>query len=223
MQHAPMRIASVHIMRTGGTFANTYLSSVMRDGWNVRISWFEGLQRDWTDEEIRGFAGVEGRVYVHNHVKNWPRSLVEEYQKAGFFVFSFVRPIGDQLCSLYHWLSARDGNPSATLLDEFISRQISRDTCMGIDYTHWEIPQYWPILDYVAPFSIEAFSQFVEDTLGLPWQPNPRATVRANCSDSRGYAHYCQTGQISESTQRAILESRFHQRFESVCNSPKIR
>jgi len=210
------RLAFVHIMRTAGTFVNGFLPRILGSDYEIRNSWNDGLERDWTKTEILAFSEFEGPLFVHNHVVSWDVESVETYKRAGFFLFTFVRDVGDQLCSLHFLLKKRNGIPDEMSLDEFIRIQISAGQVAGIDYRHWQIPPHWPALDYVAVFSEGAFRRFVSDTLGLSLQPGADWQANRNASQNLGYGHYCTTGEISPDTQRFVAESHFQRRFLAV-------
>jgi hypothetical protein len=219
----PKRLAFVHIMRTGGDYVNTCLCQLLGDEYQLQQSWLDGLERDWTRRELVAFAELEGPVFVHNHVVNWDVECIEIYKRAGFFLFTFVRDVGDQLCSLYFWMKERDGIPADLSLDEFIRLQVSRIEISDIDYRHWEIPPYWRKLDDVAVFSEVALARFVEGTLGSHWDSHVALTAHRNESQNLGYCHYCGTGQIDAETQRLVNESDSRRRFLAIRGSSRVR
>ena len=198
---------------------STCLCRLLGDECQLKHSWLDGLERDWTRQELLAFAQLKGPVFVHNHVVNWDLKSLETYKRGGFFLFTFVRDVGDQLCSLYFWLKQRDASSSQVTLDQFIRLQISGGQISGIDYRHWEIPTYWPKLDYVAVFSREALVRFVEETLGSHWDSNATLVGHRNESQNRGYCHYCGTGQIDAETQRLVAKSDFQRRFLAIRDS----
>jgi hypothetical protein len=130
----PRKIAFVHLMRTGGVTACVVLDRVLRQSHRIRTSWAEGLERDWTADEIDRFAACEEPVFVHNHVASWTPHQIVTYRRAGFFLFSFLRPVGDQLCSLYHWLRQREPLEMSLSLDAFLQLQLRQAMCLGIDW-----------------------------------------------------------------------------------------
>jgi hypothetical protein len=204
-------------MRTGGTFVNCYLSDLLsRSRYTVRISWFEGLERDWTEAEMRDFARGGDPTYVHNHVRNWDRPLLQLYHDAGFFIFSFIRPVGDQLCSLY--CRARDSGEDldGITLDGFIQSQVVGETCLDVSFRDWQVPDYWPLFDYIGLFSEVEVIRFLENELGLPWCPETEWAAPVNVTSNLGYRHYCQCGEIRPETQRLVACSVHQRRFEYV-------
>ena len=105
---SPPRAAHVHIMRTGGTWFWGHLAeSIEVHQARICDSWRDLYGRDWTAEEMHAFCERPGQQLVHNHVVSWDRDLVHCFQQSGHFVFAFVRPLGDQLCSLYAWAKAK--------------------------------------------------------------------------------------------------------------------
>ena len=115
------KLAFVHLMRTGGTYVNARFAQCYSPA-DYHNSWYKALDRDWTPEELTAFLITDRPSYVHNHVFNWNASLIRAYQQQGFYVFSFIRDPGDQLCSLYFWL--RTIVPVDLTLDEFLQCQL---------------------------------------------------------------------------------------------------
>lgn len=85
----PRHVAFVHVMKTAGTFVDTYLRSrvLARRGYHIDNSWPHGRQSDWTAEELEGFRAVDAgtALYVHNNVGNWPDDIVRRYLDDGWF------------------------------------------------------------------------------------------------------------------------------------------
>lgn len=213
---AQLRLAQVHVMRTAGTFASAYLSHKISATHQIHNSWFEGLERDWTRAEMEAFADRDGPIFVHNHVVNWDEALVKRFQDAGFFVFAFVRDVGDQLCSVYNFAQSRDRDITQPPLDQFLVRQISGGTCWGLSFRDWAIPEYWPRLDFIHMFSPKLFERFVTQELDLFVDADEMWARPINQSANPGYQSYCERGEISPRTKRMIGESIYQQRFETV-------
>ncbi len=213
---SPPRLAFVHLMRTAGTFVSASLNHALASTHQVHISWFQGLHRDWTREEMQAFAQQKGALLVHNHVASWDQALVQEFQVAGFFVFAFVRDVGDQLCSLYHLAKLRGAKTKHIPLEEFLKAQLTGEACFGITTNDWAIPTYWPKLDFVREFSPETFRQFVTKTLSLSWDASSAWSQPVNQSQNPGYQACCDRGVISRETQYLIQTSPAQQRFLAV-------
>ena len=216
MTTAPEKIACIHLMRTAGTFVNAYLAKELSGTHRIRVSWFEGLRRDWTDQEIRTFADDDSRQYVHNHVASWTNELLEHLKSAGFFTFAFVRDVGDQLCSLFALAHKRGAKLGGLTLDAFIQRQLDGESVCGIDASHWAIPTWWETLDFIQPFSDESFENFITDQLALPWNRTTAERAFRNQSSNPGYAEHRQRVDIKPATHDAVLNSEFHRRYELV-------
>lgn len=207
------KLAFVHIMKTAGSYVDRCLREQVLQRhkvrrWRnhvIRNSWQQGLGRDWTDDELRAFLALpHRRVYVHNHSVNWSEDLVRAYADAGYSTFSWVRHPGDALCSFYHW-RMRKGPPLEWSLDALLRQTIDAGR-------PWEIPEWWERLDFVAPFSQEAFERFVQAGFGVA----VGGLERTNASDNRGYEHYRTTGEISEEAHLALEASRQMRMFREI-------
>ena len=208
------RIAFILIMKTAGSFVGRYLRShvLVRHrlrrwrNYTMRNSWALGLERDWTEDELRRIlAASDRRMYVHNHVDGWSKALVEAYQAKGYFTFAWARHPGDTMCSFFHWRQSRAGATSETL-DTFIRNHVDSGR-------PWETPDWWETLDFIEPFSTEAFARFLEERFKVKFV----ARDRVNKSANEGYSQYLATGAISQDTH-ALLESSEQMRiYREVC------
>ncbi|NRA94568.1 MAG: sulfotransferase family 2 domain-containing protein [Planctomycetes bacterium] len=209
------KLAFVHIMKTAGSYVDRYLCDkvlgrhTMRRWRNhvIKNSWRDGLDRDWTEDELRGFLALtDRRIYVHNHSVSWTEELIRDYGDAGYCTFSWVRHPGDALCSFYHWRIEQDGPPVESL-DEFVRAQIDAGR-------PWEVPSWWELLDFVAPFSQAAFEAFLTSRFGVGVDdPN-----RVNKSANEGYDHYRETGEVSDETHELLEASRHMRIFTEICH-----
>lgn len=213
MSKVPRKIACVHLMRTAGTFINGYLAAELRPTHSIRVSWFEGLERDWTASEMQAFAEQDQPQYVHNHLASWDEELVDTFKSAGFFMFAFTRDVGDQLCSLYSLAIKRKANLDGMTLDTFIQRQLNGEAVCGIDASHWAVPSWHTKLDFCAEFTPEMFRSMVESHLGLPWNAEVAGRSHRNATHNRGFDWYCQNGDIRQETRDSVLHSIHHRRL----------
>ena len=216
MSETPDKIAHVHLMRTAGTFVNAYLAKELRNTHDIKVSWFDGLGRDWYPEELLGFLESGGPVYVHNHLAGWSRELVNRFNDAGFLTFAFVRNPGDQLCSLFGLIEQRNANSSSLTLDEFILRQVRGEEIFGIDHHHWAIPSWWEEIGSVTEFNEEAFSGFVQTQLDRAWKPQLAAEAARNHTGNRGFDWHYRAGDIHPSTRHTLDRSEFQERYRAV-------
>jgi hypothetical protein len=213
----PNRIAQIHLMRTAGTTVSAYLGDVLSNsGYEVCNSWFDGLERDWTPCEMASFCDSNDSIFVHNHVRSWTRRLVDLYQACGFFVFAYVRPIGDQLSSLYCWARDRTQSDFKIGLDEFLQQQLRGEESSGLSYRDWAIPEYWAQLDFVESFSQSSFRHLVQEALAQPWDCRSKWAQTHNASDNPGYEYLCTRRLIGKETQLLLAESVYQQRFEAI-------
>ena len=207
------RLAFVHLMRTAGTFVNAWMAAQYQScHQSFHNSWAQGLERDWTPSELRGFLRRTGSQYVHNHVLHWDGELVDEYRRHGFRVFTFVRHPGDQLCSLYNWLHERLGGEIS--LEEFLVAQLSSQSCMEVSPADWAIPDYVHRLDEVFCYEAGIEAQL---KLLLPRCVVGQATMGVvNGSSSPGFAVCCEQGLISSTTAELLNGSDHMLRYRRI-------
>ena len=201
-------------MKTAGSYVDRYLcGEVLRRHtlrrWRnhvIKNSWRDGLDRDWTEDELRGFLDLaDRRIYVHNHSGGWTEDLVRSYRDSGYYTFSWVRDPGDTLCSFYHWRIEQDG-PPAESLDAFVREQVDAGR-------PWEVPSWWEHLDFIAPFSQAAFETFLASAFGV----RARAVERVNKSTNKGYDHYRETGEVSDEAHGLLEASEQMRVFREIC------
>jgi hypothetical protein len=223
MGASPTQIAQLHVMRTAGTTVSAYLCHALsRRGYRVCNSWFDGLERDWTVDELTEMAHFDAPIYVHNHVRHWTAELVDLYRRRGFLLFTFVRPLGDQLCSLYYWARCHDPEAVQVDLDTFIRRQLRGETLADFDFRDWMIPEYWRRLSFAGVFSEESFKRFLGSQVRIDWEPESMWAQPINRTENPGYEHCCEQGMVSPPTQRLIASSEFQKRFEAVARRESV-
>lgn len=213
----PQKIAFVHLMRTAGTFLNGYLTRELRTTHRLRISWFAGLQRDWTAAEVQAIAAATEPTLLHNHVVSWTPNLLRQCRSSGFFIFMLIRHVGDQLCSLHRFACNRNEDARRLSVDEFVSRQLDGETLWGLDHRHWAIPEWWHHADFVGPISAPSLQQLVSDCLGIDWDPETVRTARGNASGSQTFQDSCDQGLIHSRTREKLLNSVFFRRYRAAC------
>lgn len=210
------RVAHVHLMRTGGTWLNDVVASNWPYPHGFHNSWAEMLGRDWNRDEMMEFLNQPGDVYIHNHLVSWTSELRAAYQRAGFSLFALVRPIGEQLCSLYAFLSQRGADLRTLPVDEFVRGQLLCANHFGVNHQHWAIPAYWQELDFVAPFCRSAIDALFEKQLRIPDLECELWDIPLNSSASPGYEELCDIGVITDETQQILSESVWHRRYMDV-------
>ena len=71
----PKKIAFIHIPRTAGTYAYSYLAWILhKKGYKILNSW-QKLKRDWTKGELLSFLEENGNLIVHNHSLGWEKEV----------------------------------------------------------------------------------------------------------------------------------------------------
>ena len=203
------RLAFVHIGKTAGSTVNGYLvQRVFRGhGYKIYNAGRFKTRGDWgRDELLELLERNDPRAYVHNHAANWPEDIVRTYRQAGYFVFSWVRHPGDQLCSFYHWSQERDPAFTAGLdLNGFVAKVAGDPTHMRWRLANLMPPSYWRDLDFIAEYSDSRFATFLQTTFGHDYAPTPRRNVSAN----RGYQVYRAEEAITDRTHEMLVESRW--------------
>lgn len=218
------KTAHIHLVRTGGTWVTRYLTKALRPlGVTVANSWEAGfLDRDWNRKEVHRWSRYDAACHIHNHVASWDESLVHHLKRRGFLVFAFVRDVGDQLCSLYHWIKRKDPGWQGVSLDTFIKEQISGCDCNGFNFRHWEIPPYWRDLDCVAPFDRRGVNH-IFSRLGISLPEDTDWEHPVNTTDNPGFRQACLEGLISKSTQAVLERSEFVKRYREVCRTSESK
>lgn len=212
----PQRIAFIHLMRTGGVTVDAILRESLAPTHRVCQSWAAGIRRDWSQEEMLEFADFSGPLYVHNHVASWNSELIAKYRQRGFFLFALVRNVGDQLCSLYHWMKEQQPHVDLETLDAFVLSQLRGESWYGIDYQHWAIPYWWRALDTIQLLDEPGLSGMLTRIIGNHEVDATAVVRKCNASISQGFLHSRAVGEISETTSRLLSQSTFSRRFREV-------
>ena len=135
----------------------------------------------------------------------------------------FVRDPRNILCSLYFWSQRQHrrwkpdelyGGLRGPLKDEIIKmsgqddpHKVSIDTFINFLITNkearllWVLPDYIGEIQYVAEFNDENFSLFLYKYFSHYYEPKEKK----NKSESLGYEHYYNNGEISETTNKLLL------------------
>ena len=226
----PRKVLFAHTPKTGGLHLCEYFAAKL-DYPRIQStdSFPEGVWRDFTPDGLRAHIGEE-HAFVNTHLLayGWSElveciqpadksrivALIREFRAGGWFTFTFVRHPGELLCSFYHyvWDSHRRGWHDAVArhtavldrsLDEFVAEHCEREL----------LPDYWRELDFVGVASDEAFSDFFREHFD---HVHERGAAPSHASGSRGYVHYCQTGEISSETAARIERSRNMEIFREI-------
>jgi len=199
-------IAFIHIPRTAGSYVNSYLASILhKKSYKILNSW-QLLNRDWNKEELLSFLKPDIHLkYVHNHLENWKSETFYEYKKNNWFIFSFVRHPGDQLCSIYYYWKIYKEEFNLTL-DEFIKESVLNPIINAI------IPAFWRDLNFIAEFNHKNFKEFLKKYFNQDYVPEK---IRLP-SRSKGYSYYCKHKIISLETQKILKNSEQHKIFLEI-------
>lgn len=148
-----------------------------------------GCNRDWNDEQLDFILQYEPSLctehsFIHNHSTNWPPEQFYKFKKSGWKMFTFVKSLGDMMCSFYFYLKNQhqfEGGPDQDVLkDEYnlnvwgapysVIKKITLDEFLLIMLKHIQfmdpsksfIPKYWGHFDFIAPYSDEIFAIFLK-------------------------------------------------------------
>jgi len=136
-----MKLAFVHLMRTGGSYV---MSQCAAAGLRLWCGWACGYGRDWNRAELFSLMRRPDGV-IHNHIANWDAETIEAAKGAGWRTFAILRNPCTQLPSLWNFI----GRPAT--LDEFVREQLAGDLTVcgqhALDYRSWAVPWWWIKLD----------------------------------------------------------------------------
>jgi hypothetical protein len=107
------KLAFIHYGKAAGVYVNLYMKGFCTPDYNFKVSWFDGLKRDWSEDELLEILeSPDERTYVHNHHINWSIKSLMKAKENGWFTFTFLRQPKDLLCSLYFWVKMKFNKPS---------------------------------------------------------------------------------------------------------------
>ena len=221
----PRRVAFIHVMKTAGSFVDSYLGHRVLAplGYRIENSWASGHDTDWTPAELERFRveAASTAMYVHNHIGDWPADVVRQYLDDGWFAFSFVRHPGDQWCSYYYWSrdEARGFNQSCSL-DKFLQLGFKSGSTLKCRRS-LDPPSYWKDLDFIDEYSDESFAWMLERHFGHRFVPG--TMNRSNVSENPGYAKCLADGLVSAATDRLIRESEQYAVYEEIVAAGRAR
>jgi D-inositol-3-phosphate glycosyltransferase len=204
------RLAFVHIPRTGGTYVDRYLGTVLDpSGFALYNAGNWGLDRDWSVDELEEIRKRPDRLaYVHNHTHGWTIEALERYRKDGWHTFSFFRHPGDQLCSFFFWIRARRRRGTTTDDWAWISRVDLDDFLKGVlrrerlNAGVLEAMPWAPHLDSLEEFGADSFGRFLSERLGHEYKPQ----APVNSSGNPGWSQARAQGLVSDETERLLRE-----------------
>ena len=216
----PKKVLFVHTPKAAGVYLIEYFRT--RLGYARTQSTKQtdsGVWLDFTPDELLEHLDDEGFINTHVLSAGWsdlvalvPAASTDEivrtiraFRARGWFVFTFVRHPGEHLCSFYHYVldaQRRGWHESVRLhapavdrtLEAFVSEHCEREL----------LPAYWRELDFAGLASDENLAAFFARHFDHAFEPR---AMDAHASGSRGYAHYCGTGEISAETQARIEAS----------------
>lgn len=219
---APKKVLFGHTPKAAGSHLIAYFEQELRYQKILSDEKFDnGVWRDFAIDQLLGKAGLED-AFVTSHVLafGWSELVelipfaeeqkiveaIRAFRSGGWFTFTFVRHPGELLTSFYYYIldaHERGWHDAVALhapavgrtLDEFVSEYCDRDL----------LPAYWREYDHVDEASDANFRTFFARYFDHEFKPG---TTDAHASGSRGYAYYCEQGDVSQATQARIERSR---------------
>lgn len=216
----PGKVLFGHTPKAAGSFLIDYFRDELKYQTIQSLHAFEnGVWRDFTLNELRDHRREKGFLCSHVLAFGWSSlaslipaedkasivSAIRQFREEGWFTFTFVRHPGELLTSFYFYVldAHRKGwHDSVALhapavgrtLDDFVSEHCEKEL----------LPTYWSEYDYVGEASDASFSEFFATHFGHEYRLGSQG---AHASGSKGYAHYCQAGEVSMATQSRIERS----------------
>ena len=215
-----MKLLHVHIPKVAGQYLIGYFYHYL--GYDIVGS--------WDIEELSTFLGRDNIVVTSESLLpeeyGWGETITEhkpgtldrtleiidEFKRAGFFSFAFVRDPREVLCSLYRycwdqesdyeWKAIHHGVMSHDTLNSFLSSTKIRS-----------VPTFWENLDFVAELNDHNMMRLF-GIIGHEYRP----ASPFNTSSNKGYRFYCDNGEISSDTQTKLDDSLDLRTFRDIQN-----
>ena len=190
----------IHIPRTGGCFANSYLKNNIFKELLVFDSWKENKNRDWNGKELLNFMDYE-KCYIHNHT--WEKDVFLKFKEKKWFSFFFIRNPKDIICSRY-FRDKENGLYSDLSLEEFLNSKENLESLF---------PSFWKEVSYIDEFSEKNFSIFIKKVFKKKYISHKAI----NCSGNKGYDFYFkEEKKIKKKTDQLIESSYFFQQYLEI-------
>jgi hypothetical protein len=203
------KLAFIHIVRTGGGSVNSHLMNQLpKIGYEIFNSW-KTMDRDYSDDELIEISKTKGKVYVHNHSMCWSQNVVDIFHEKGWKFFTFIRPLGDQLCSL-HFFKDRffiGQTSTAENLDYWLNIALFDNSWM----LKYQIPDYWQQIDQIWRYGD------IDNFLWTNFKINIEEDIHIHKTENKGYNFYRKFGFISEQTDSFIEKSDLNKRYYDAC------
>jgi hypothetical protein len=211
------KIIFCHYGKAGGTWVNEYLSLMLRrEGYAIRNSFYMGLGRDFTEDEVMHVADTcEGfKTYIHQQHLSVTSKALAHLKSKGFWSFMFLRPPEDVICSIYFWALRKieDGqpcpigphiNPTKIDLGDFFEEVAKNQKAL------WALPPWVNQVDNVAMISDNNFRAFLRQHFEHEYNPDKydMKERHMNRSNNEGFAEYARQGRITLAQQSALVGS----------------
>jgi hypothetical protein len=218
----PKKVLFAHTPKAAGSHLIEYFRRVLQYPMIESDNKFDnGVWRDFTIDQLLESSEAE-HAFICSHVLalGWSElvelipftgkdKIVEAiriFRSKGWFTFTFVRHPGELLTSFFYYIldaHERGWHDSIALhtpavgrtLEEFVSEHCGKEL----------LPAYWREFDYADEASDANFRTFFGRYFDHEFKPG---VTGRHASGSRGYAYYCETGELSQDTQNRIECSR---------------
>jgi hypothetical protein len=198
-----MKLAFVHIMKTGGTTVNNALGSIAnRHGYRLNTP-----AANFEPEAIAEIAnGPEWNQYLHAHADSWTEDIADEFIDNGWRLVTFIRNPPDVLASMWRYAITVDAIEGDFPFDRYLNERFDdqEDPC-------WRIPEWWEKIHDVHAFSEASLAEFIKSAFNADWKPR-----RLNASGSYGFAHYLSLGMIEPDTIERLIDDRQMKLFRAA-------
>ena len=212
------KLLFVHVPKAAGVHLSEYMITHLH--FSLLASEKENEKGIWIDftipEILEYLEQGEGLLRTHTLAFGWSElaysiptvteddiiGTLVKFKEHGWFTFTFVRHPGELLCSFYHYVMGYYNQGARGIveahcpvadrtLDEFVAEYCEKEL----------IPSYWELFDFIGESSDREFGRFFRQHFGHEFQPGASPS---HASGSKGYVHYCETGDISEETQAKV-------------------
>lgn len=148
-----MKLAFVHAMRTGGSYALSLLSAA---GVPLVCPFIRGKDRDWNRQEIIQLAMSEAAGCLHSHQVAWDEEAAAWVKSCGWRTFTILRDPCEQITSLWHFCGCQGA------LDQFAIDLIDHRPTLGLTHHFWELPAWWREIDVLVPYRDDLRGELVK-------------------------------------------------------------
>lgn len=199
----PKKVAFVHYGKAAGVYINAYLKNICLKtylkyfSYHADINPFQISGRDWTKDELIDIASTaKDYSFLTQHHIGYDLESIKKFKENGWFTFTFLRKPEELLCSLFNWsreknIKLRPGvGANPTSIQETFEFALKYKGFSRL----WKLPDYIDELDYVSEFNDTNFENFLLETFGELYEPQPKLNVSLN----KGFKFYRDNNYITD-------------------------